>query len=325
MYKKASKIILFSLITAFVVSCSHHENYKKEITPREINLVPLHKFFAQKDSASLFADTILLKNFFDVVYPRVPLETAITLWPDSKPVQIFTPAVDSVYGNDLKELKHQLSYIVGACDAYDIKIPNFNFVTIVYGRREPIGISDSTFFIALNHYLGKDYEGYSSFPLFEKVTKTPEQLPYDIAEAIVGWTHPFRPKDGENESVLEYMLYDGALAFARKNLVENGTDLGALGLTEVQYDWFVKNRDNLWKELVNKQLLYDKNPLTIRKLFSPSPGTSILNEESPGRAGRFLGYDLIKHYFENNPDASFEEVLSPEFYSDANSLLKINR
>ena len=58
--------------------------------------------------------------------------------------------------------------------------------------------------------------------------------------------------------------------------------------------------------------------------MSPAPVTSVLSIYSPGRAGRFLGYRMVKRYLEAHPEADLASLLSPEFYNAPDVLEKID-
>lgn len=319
--------LAFLLILSNIVLFSCKKSIKEpEITPKEVHITPLHYYFSKRDSSSVLADSLLVKRFLQIVgyETEEPLSVQASRWANSLQVDIFSPEVERVFGSDFSPLENKIGYFLGAAEAYGLKIPEYRYATIVYGKNKSIVESDSIFMIALNHYLGDDYEGYLSFPVYERTTKTPEQLPYDIVEAVVSSTYPFKPDKDSGENVLQNLLYSGAIVSARKDFVENSTDAEALGLNEKQYQWLLENEKNLWNELIRKQLLFDKDPLTIHKLFDPSPTTSILSIYSPGRVGRFLGYRIIRDYMEKNPDITFSDILSHDFYNDPNILQRIN-
>lgn len=311
------KHTLIIIITAFLaLSCSKESQRPRPQEPDRVEVVPLYRYFADGDSARVLAHPAMVSAFLDAVgYPADSLSSGASMWSHSLPVRVFTPAVDSIYGPEGAPLDRYIGYALAAARLEGLPLPERQYAAVVYGRREPIGFSDSVMFIAMNHYLDPDYPGYQSFPVYERVVKTPAQLPYDIAEALVGTERPYdAPADGV--TALSRMLYSGALAFARTALVEDADEAAALGYTQEQYQWLLEHEGELWRELLAKQLLYDTDPRTWQQLVSPAPTTRILSIYSPGRAGRFLGYRMVLRYLQRHPEANLNVLLSPGFYND---------
>ncbi len=291
--------------------------------PEFVEVVQLYRMFADRDSAALLAHPDLLRSFLEVVeYPADSLSRGASLWANSLPVSVFTPVVDSIYGPEGAPLDKYLGYTLAAGKLEGLEFPSRRYAAVVYGRRFPMGFADSTMFIALNHYLWPDYEGYQGFPVYERVLKEPGQIPYDIAEALTGTERPYRqPADGA--TALSRMLYGGALVYARYALVENSSEAAAAGYSDAQWQWLLEHEGELWRELLARKLLFDTDPQTSQKLVDPTPATTLLSIYSPGRAGRFLGYRMVCRYLESHPEATLSSLLSPEFYNNPDVLAEI--
>lgn len=190
--------------------------------------------------------------------------------------------------------------------------------TIVSPRKLSIYNVDSVMLIALNHYLGPEFEGYEGFPPFERAQKRPEMIPYDITEAILGINYPY--KRGANPTVLSRLLYEGAMAYAKSEIVPKASPENILGYNGDELKWLEENEENIWNQLINSQLLYSKDPQTIERLVLPSPATTLIHPDAPGRAGRYIGYRIVCSYMKNNPGKSVKDLLSPEFYDSSRTL-----
>ncbi|MDE6310536.1 MAG: hypothetical protein K2L96_01805 [Muribaculaceae bacterium] len=264
----------------------------------------------------------MLKDFLAVVDITDSLSAAAALWADSRPVRVFTPVVDSVFGREGAPLGKYLGYTLAAGKMSGLDFPSRSYAAVVYGRRFPMGFSDSTMYIALNHYLGHDYEGYQAFPAYERALKEPSQIPYDIAEALAGTERPYKSAD-DGATALSRMLYGGAMVYARYALVENSSEAAAAGYSDEQWEWLLEHEGQLWRELVAKKLLFDTDPQTAQKLVDPTPATAILSITAPGRAGRFIGYRMVCRYLDKHPEANLATLLSPEFYNNPDVLEEI--
>jgi len=281
---------------------------------------PIYKYLAEYSSMSaerrdsfVRADEVCLASMFGFLNGSAPSDSILEKWSESPQVKVFTPAVDSVYGS-LDAVETDLGDIIYNATKYGFKLPYRHFAAVVWGNMKSIVLTDTCVLIALNHYLGADYAGYESWPKYIRSQKAPEQLPYDVAEALVATEFPYRP--GNDATLLSRMCYEGALVIAKDMLVSNSTQAGALGYTEDELQWLERHHDDIWNRLVAKELLYTTSPDVVSRLVDLSPGTSILGSDVPGRAGRFLGYNLVKKYMQRNPDTTIPSLLEPSFYNN---------
>jgi hypothetical protein len=243
-------------------------------------------------------------------------------WSNSMPTAVFTPPVDSIF-TSLKPIETSLGHILHKANELGLKQPYTRFAAIVWGKTQSIVFADTVMLIALNHYLGEDYPGYGHWPEYQRKTKSPEFLPYDMAEAIVGTQYPFSASDGE-ATALNRILYEGLLTKAKMELVANADLAEALGYTADQLSWVEQHERQLWQTLVGKNLLYDVSEMTINQLIGPAPSTRILDVSSPGRVGRYIGYKIVKSYLAKHENTTFVELLKPDFYLSPDVLTEAN-
>ena len=121
--------------------------------------------------------------------------------------------------------------------------------------------------------------------------------------------------------MLNRLLYEGAVieAVMQAAGVDEAT---ALGYTPDQWQWMNTNERQAWDALITRNILYSTDPAHARSLISPTPHTTLLNPESPGRAGRFTGHRIVSSYLRENPSATLADILSSNFYMDPDALRK---
>lgn len=246
-------------------------------------------------------------------------ESAVAAWRESMPMQVFAPAADSVWPS-LGGIERDLGSILARAAADSLDIPRRGYAAVVWGRTKSIvivdGREDTTVLIALNHYLGADYPGYSHWPAYMRLDKAPARLPYDLAEALVADRYPYRPADSRDggATVLSRLVYEGALTLAKIKLVPDGTLAGALGYTDAQLRWLEENEARIWQAMVERKMLYDTSESLAERLVAPAPATADISPSSPGRVGRFIGYRILCAYMRGNARTTLAEMLSPDFY-----------
>ncbi len=192
----------------------------------------------------------------------------------------------------------------------------------IYGIASPymqsVIVSDSTVFIALNHYLGADYPGYESMPSYVARHKVPARVVPDVVEALVRVSYPYEPVEG---TVLERMLYEGAVARAVSLALDD--DMQALGYTPAQFEDAYRHECDIWKALAAGRMLYSNSPSDIALLFGPAPFSRLGSLELPSRIGRYVGLAIVDSYVDNNPDVPLSRLLSQCFYGESQqSLIK---
>ncbi len=288
-------------------------------------VVPLYKTIAEYNSMMPEArDSVLetdekeLKALLDVLGFNKLNDTALSEWASSVPVAIFTPDVDSVYPT-LKSLEKSLGGILANADSENLELPQLSYVAVVWGSSKSIVFADSCMLIALNHYLGSDYPGYSHWPRYMQMDKTPARLPYDIAEYLVKNKYPYQPV--ANSTALSRMIYEGAVTLAKMRLVENPSLAEALGYNQEQIEWFEEKHEEMWSKLVGANMIYDTSYMTINRLVNPSPAITIGSSYLPARAGRYIGYEIVCEYLEHE-ELPLRELLSPDFYNSDYTLIK---
>lgn len=188
--------------------------------------------------------------------------------------------------------------------------------TIVSPFLQSIVLSgDTAVFIALNHYLGAGHPAYNGFPDYVRLSKISSRIAPDLAEAVIVTRSPMvSGADGSN--VLNHLLYEGALV----EMVMRATGLSeqqVLGYTDAQMQWASGNEARAWHEMMSRRMLFSTDPAIAERLLNPAPSTSVLNPESPGRLGRFIGHRIVSSYLKHFPEA---DLMSPDFYNGASTL-----
>lgn len=289
------KKFFFILLPVLLSACAKPDAYSEDYAVEVAEVYHLVSDTAQMPTPEV-------ETFLRVVgYPSADE------WSKSRAAAVFTPDVDSVFPSGAN-LGIIIGNILERAKDEGLQIPQRSYAAVVYGRPESIMFADSVMLIALNHYLGADYPGYSHLPYYMRSGKTPERMPYDIAEALTATSYPYVGVD--KPTLLSRMLYQGALTEAKMRLVPGAKLTDALGYSEEELDYLQKNEKALWESLVASRLLYDTSAATADRMLAPAPSVGITTPAAPGRAGRYIGYTLVRRYLDKNPQASMPELLA---------------
>lgn len=237
----------------------------------------------------------------------------------SPAVRVFSPDVFRLI-TSLDSIEHVLCSAEKAIGRILPEIRLGDIYSIVSPYNQSVFVVDSVLLIGLNHYLGSEYPGYSTFAKYQRWSKALKYMPYDAIEALVASYYIYKP--AQDATVLSRMLYNGALIEAKMQILPNANLADAIGLTESQLEWAQGNSREIWNAMIMKNLIHSTSVSDADRLLMPSPATVIIHPDAPGRIGRYVGYMIVKSYMQRNPEAGLMHILSPEFYNSPSTLIK---
>lgn len=244
-------------------------------------------------------------------------DSALTELAESRAVKAFGPAVNARLGS-VESIEPALTTMLNhyAAMTGGGRVPRV--FAVISPFRQSVMTADSVVLIALNHYLGPDFEGYEGFADYERRLKTLRLAVPDVAEALLVKSFPY---EGKREStVLSRLLYEGALVNAKRAITPEMSEADAIGVTEEELKWLDENEPKIWQTLIERNLLYSTDPRDAERLVLPGPGTPQINTEAPGRTGRYIGYRIVQSFLENEEPAKAETLLKPDFYDSRSTL-----
>jgi hypothetical protein len=245
-------------------------------------------------------------------------DESLLAWSASMPVEMFSPMADTAFVR-IDNFEKQLGTSLSNARDNGLTLPKRHYVAVVWGRAESIVFNDSIALIALNHYLGANSPAYEHWASYKRALKRKDMLVYDIVEATVATEYPYAPKAGEN-TVLSRLLYEGALAYVKMQIMPDAKLSNALGLSEQQVIDTESNLAYIWGKMAAENMLYSSDADLMERLFAQLPYTSPISPKAPGRCVRLLGYKIVQSYVKHNKDVSLLQLLSPEFYSTRQTL-----
>ena len=168
---------------------------------------------------------------------------------------------------------------------------------------------DTLALVSLDCYLGKDHRFYADFPEYKKMELEENQiLPNLVSTFCYGKIAP--PTD---RTLIAAMVYYGKELYVKDKLIPFYSDAVKIGYTEAQLQFCQANEYYMWSNLVENKLLYDSNPKNELRFIKPAPFTKFyleIDNQTPGRVGQWLGWQIVRSYMENNDDVTLEQLLA---------------
>lgn len=162
--------------------------------------------------------------------------------------------------------------------------------------------------IGLDMYLGEQYPFYRAVQIPEYVIKkcTPEYVSVNTFQAIYRDRVPFVM---EGRTLLDMMIQRGKEQYFLSKVLPFKDERVRLGFTQEQLDWSEASEAMVYNFFVKDNLLYETNWQKIVRYVNDGPSAAGMPAESPGSIGSWLGYQIVKAYVAEHPDATLNDIL----------------
>lgn len=189
------------------------------------------------------------------------------------------------------------------------KIPKIYTVISEMDYQNKVIYNPQMLIISLELYLGKTHRFYE-FPDYLKQNFEENQILPDIVTAFSqGKIMP----PTEN-TFLSQMVYAGKQLYLKDLLLPDYSDADKMGYKPQQIQWCQENEAYIWSYFIENKMLYDTDQKLIPRFISPAPFSKFyleIDNESPGRVGAWIGWQMVRSYMENN-DVSVDQLLKTE-------------
>jgi hypothetical protein len=181
--------------------------------------------------------------------------------------------------------------------------------TYVSGFNESLVVAENFVGLSLDKYLGADcrfYE-YLGIPRFKALNMYPMKM---VADLFYGWALTEYPYSDSVDHLLSNMLYQGKLLYYTEAMLPDMPDSVLIGYTGKQLDWCDENEAAMWTYLVDQKLIYNSDRLVLRKFMGDAPFTNAFGQDSPGRTGAWLGWQIVRSYMNKNQNVGLRELMT---------------
>ena len=222
---------------------------------------------------------------------------------------LLQEAVIKVY-SDITPLERKVSHLFKHIKYYFplTKTPQVITLTNNVDYQIKTVYSDSLLIISLDTFLGSDNLLYQGIPNYIRKELDEKYIVSQIAEKFSAYSIP----PTENRTFLSQMIYEGKKLFLQDLLIPHEEDTIRIAYTEDELNWVKNNEVHIWKFFIEKQLLYDTDTAWVERFLEPAPFSKFylqLDNKSPGRIGRWIGWQILRSYKKQNPDIPLQKLL----------------
>ena len=176
------------------------------------------------------------------------------------------------------------------------------------GLNQSMVVGDGFVSGSIDNYMGSDYPLYARVGIYKYLRQNmrPEKLVPDYIVAWLTTEYPFVQHSGE---LVEEMIYRGKILYTASVLLPNLPDSVIIGYSADQWKWCLKYEHDMWMVLVSSKHLFSRDAMIRIKYMNDAPFTKPFTQESPGRAGAFVGWRIVEQYMREHPEVSPKELL----------------
>jgi len=160
-------------------------------------------------------------------------------------------------------------------------------------------LADSLLFIGLTNYLGPKHKYYEGLQNYIAADMNRDFLVSNVASAFSNKIVPLP----EDRTFLSRIVYYGKVLYLKDKLTPFQSDAQKITYSEEQLAWAKGSEEPIWRNFIENGHLYSTNLNLNNRFIDPAPFSKFgleLDNESPGRLGRYIGWQIVKSFMERN-------------------------
>lgn len=289
-------LYLFGLL--FVWNCQKESEIEKAIAEIPMN-VQIERFDRLLSEAN--GETIgdILKKY-PFMFTEITHDSILLNQINDEYEQMLFVEVDSAFQN-LEYLEKEIEDLFRHLKYYNKSFHETRVITRTsfVDYRNKIIVTDSFTLIGLDTYLGESHEFYTDIHDYIAQNLTQEMIISDMAGAFA---ESYIPPKGRR-TFLDEMIYHGKILYFKDLVIPSKSDANKIGYTQEHLDWAKNNEPNIWGYFIEEQLLFSTDVKLFPRFINPAPFSKFnlaLDNESPGRIGQYMGWQIVRAYMKNN-------------------------
>ena len=298
------KVFAFFVVLGLFISCGEKRpdisGLKKPIQLNRLD----KKIYSCRSKQELSELVKKERGSLDLFYnlSSLPSDTLLTniLW-----ARIENPSIDSFYNQYLLEfsnldwLEEECSDLFAHIKFYypEFNEPKLSVIFSAYLDRD-IVINESEIIISLDFFIGDEVRYKARLPEYmSRRYQPPNLVPMFLG---LGLSQNFNEVSSADQSLLAEMIYYGKSHFFVSMVDPDLPDSINFGYSAGEIESVNQGFEEIWSYFVERDLLFTTNFSEINRYVGERPAVLEISPDCPGRIGRFIGYQIVKSYFENS-------------------------
>lgn len=187
-------------------------------------------------------------------------------------------------------------------------VSGFNSTVIYYEDMLGVGV---------DMYLGSDYPYYNQVVYdYQKSTMQKEYVVRDLMSMYLAYNIAY---NSEYNRLLEQMIFRGKQLFLLSQLLPDTPAWQVIGYTPEQWTWCEQYERAIWNRIMEKRDLFKTESRILNSYMNEGPFTAEVTQDSPGRLGLWVGWQIVKSYMHHNQEITIHDLINE---GDAQKILE---
>lgn len=301
------KLLIFTTLSFLILSCNKKSQTEKAVEeiPIEIKVTRFDKLFFETNPE----DLAQLKSQFSFLFPKDTPDSVWTYKMQNPMWRELYTEVQKKYIN-IGTIQTDVENLVKHIKFYYPETKSPKIITLItemdYNAKSIY--ADSLVLVSLELYLGKDHKFYANeFPDYIKQNFDKSQIAPDLVESFAAKKVTI-PKD---KTLLSQMIYAGKKLYLKDKLIPETADEIKIGYTKEQLLFCQENEAYMWSNFIENQYLFSSDSKLPNRFVNPAPFSKFyleIDNQTPGRVGAWLGWQIVRSYAENN-ETKLQDIL----------------
>jgi len=317
--KKMRKYICLLTVLFFVFSCNKST---KSVDVSEIEVkVNISRIDLELPNCETVEEVELLlaKNpdlvqafIYYGIFPdsKVMAKEFLLLAKDDKLNELFEE-VELEY-SDISDIEPQLVDLYKHIKFY---FPNFQEPTVYmimggFGGFDANYMDGNTIVLGMENFLtnkGKYFPRRETTPFYMHKHYTREKIPSKLSNMLGQFEFAnFNKKD---KTLINAMIYWGKIYYFTEHVLPTTADSVIIEYTSDEMARVEANKKETYGYFAKNDLLFNEEKAAETKFVAPRPVTNEVGDKAPGRIGRYLGWEIVRSYMNNNPEVTIEQLM----------------
>tara|TARA_R100001369_G_scaffold92473_1_gene137750 strand:- start:12411 stop:13376 length:966 start_codon:yes stop_codon:yes gene_type:complete len=300
---------IFLVLIPIIIFCSCNRNDKLADEVAKINVDVKVNRFDREFAEAKPADIPSLKEKYPYLFPaNYPDSIWVAKLQDTLQLEVMDEVGKSFpdFVSEKEDVEWLFRYIKYYFPNY--KIPRVVTVTSEVDYNNRIILTDSLLLVGLDNYLGSSHKFYQGISRYIANDLDKQYLTRDMASAFAK-TVVAPPRD---RTFLSQLVYYGKELYLMQQLMPQKNDAVIIGYAPDDLEWANVNEEQIWRYFIERELLYSTNSKLGPRFLDPAPFSKFeleLDNESPGKIGRYIGWQIVKSFMDNN-NVTLQEMLT---------------
>lgn len=304
------RVFLVSGITIMLISCKRDSDLENEIAQigTDIRVERFDQLFSEASISSLPK----LKDDYPFLFAEKYTDSFWIAKKEDTIQQLLFKETAKAFSN-FEALEEEIESFYNHLKYYfpEFTVPRVITSTSMVDYRNKVIVTDTILLVSLDTYLGDTNELYEGIQKYIVKNLRQEQI-------VVDMSYEYAKKymyQAPRKTLLDEMIYFGKILYFTDVMLPFKLEEERIGYTEDELEWAKTNESYIWRYFVERELLYSTDAKLPNRFINPAPFTKFyleeIDQDSPGRLGQYIGWQIVKAYMENN-EVFLKEMLIKE-------------